>query len=162
MQTVSPSMDIQVASNFERLIFDAYSNDSNKISKLMNDLKNEGEFTIGKDELGKIKENFYAESLSENETKLVIKKMYDGQSVLIDPHTAVAVGVAEKISLDGTIVILSTAHSAKFSNVVMKETNIKPELPASLKHILVKKEKYIKLPKELKKVKNFILEKVKE
>jgi threonine synthase len=160
VQTVSPSMDIQVASNFERLIFDAYSNDSNAISKLMNDLKNKGEFSIGKDELGKIKENFCAESLSENETKSVMKKIYNDQSILIDPHTAVAIGVADKISLEGTTVILSTAHSSKFSNVVKKQTDIKPELPDSLKHILVGKEKYIKLPKELEKVKNFILEQV--
>ena len=160
VQTVSPSMDIQVASNFERLIFDVYSNDSDKILKLMNALKNKGEFTIEKDELDKIKENFYAESLSENETKLVIKEMYNSQNVLIDPHTAVAIGVANKISLNGTTIILSTAHSAKFSNIVMKETNIKPELPESLKYILVEKEQYKKLPKDLKKVKSFILEKV--
>ena len=72
--TVSPSMDIQVASNFERLIFDICSCDSNKTLKLMNDLKERGEFKIKKDELKKIKENFYSESLSEEETKSVIKK----------------------------------------------------------------------------------------
>ena len=86
--------------------------------------------------------------------------MYNSQNVLIDPHTAVAIGVANKISLNGTTIILSTAHSAKFSNIVMKETNIKPELPESLKYILVEKEQYKKLPKDLKKVKSFILEKV--
>jgi len=160
-QTISPSMDIQIASNFERLIFDVYSNDSNKISKLMNDLKTKGQFTIGKDELKKIKKNFCAESLSDDETKSVIKKTYNNKNILIDPHTAVATGVAEKLSIDGTTIILSTAHPSKFSNVVKKQTNIKPELPDNLKYILTEKEKYTKLPKELKKVKNFIINKVK-
>jgi threonine synthase len=80
--------------------------------------------------------------------------------MLIDPHTAVAIGVANKISLEGNTVILATAHPSKFSDIVMKETGIKSELPESLKNILNKKEKYEKLPKDLKKIQNHILERV--
>ena len=80
--------------------------------------------------------------------------------MLIDPHTAVAIGAVNKISLEGNTVILATAHPSKFSDVVMKETGIKPELPENLKNILIKKEKYEKLPKDLKKIKNYILERV--
>ena len=158
--TVSPSMDIQVASNFERLIFDVYSCDSNKTLKLMNDLNEKGEFKIEKDELRKIRDNFCSESLSEKETKSVINETYKNQGMLIDPHTAVAIGAVNKISLEGNTVILATAHPSKFSDVVMKETNIKPELPEDLKNILVEKEKYEKLPKDLKKIQNYILERV--
>ena len=158
--TVSPSMDIQVASNFERLIFDVYSCDSNKTLKLMNDLNEKGEFKIEKDELRKIRDNFCSESLSEKETKSVINETYKNQGMLIDPHTAVAIGAVNKISLEGNTVILATAHPSKFSDVVMKETNIKPELPEDLKNILVEKEKYEKLPKDLKKIQNYILEKI--
>ena len=158
--TVSPSMDIQVASNFERLIFDICSSNSNKTSKLMNDLNEHGEFKLEKDELKKIKESFCSESLSEEETKSIINKAYKNQGMLIDPHTAVAVGAANKISLKGNIVILATAHPAKFYEVVMKETNIKPELPENLKKILDEKEKYEKFPKDLKKIKNYILERI--
>ena len=158
--TVSPSMDIQVASNFERLIFDVYSCDSAKTLKLMNDLNEKGEFKIEKDELRKIRDNFCSESLSEKETKSVINETYKNQGMLIDPHTAVAIGVVNKISLEGNTVILATAHPSKFSDVVMKETNIKPELPENLKNILVEKEKYEKLPKDLKKIQNYILEKI--
>ena len=159
-QTVSPSMDIQVASNFERLIFDVYSHNSNKVSKLMKDLYTQGEFVIGKSELKKIKTNFCSESLSEHETKSVIKKIYKSQGILIDPHTAVAIGVSDKIPLKESTIILSTAHSSKFSDTVMKETNIKPELPESLKNILTAKENYIKLPKELTKIKDYILKRI--
>ena len=153
-------MDIQIASNFERLIFDVYSCDSKKTLKLMNDLNEKGEFKIEKDELRKIRDNFCSESLSEKETKSVINETYKNQGMLIDPHTAVAIGAVHKISLEGNTVILATAHPSKFSDVVMKETNIKPELPEDLKNILVEKEKYEKLPKDLKKIQNYILERI--
>jgi len=126
----------------------------------MNDLNERGEFQIEKEELKKIRESFCSESLSEEETKSVIKEVYENQKMLIDPHTAVAIGAVNKISLEGNTVILATAHPSKFSNVVMKETGIKPELPENLKNILDKKEKYEKLPQDLKKIQNYILERV--
>ena len=126
----------------------------------MNDLNEHGEFRLGKDELKKIKDSFCSESLSEQETKSIINEAYIKQGILIDPHTAVAVGAANKISLKENIVILATAHPSKFYEVVMKETNIKPELPENLKKILDEKEKYEKFPKDLKKIKNYILKKI--
>ena len=91
---------------------------------------------------------------------MVIKEVYRNQEILIDPHTAVAIGVVEKISLEGNTVVLATAHPSKFSDIVMNATGIKPELPENLKNILDKKEKYEKLPKDIKKIKNYILERV--
>jgi threonine synthase len=158
--TVSPSMDIQVASNFERLIFDICSFSSERTSKLMEDLKKNGQFKLKDDDLEKINEIFCSDSLSEKETKLTIKKTFKEKGVLIDPHTAVALGVANKISLEGSTIVLATAHPAKFYNVVLNETDVKPELPESLNNILSDKEKYVKLPKDLKKIQNYILEKV--
>jgi len=158
--TISPSMDIQIASNFERLVFDLNSCDSAKTSKLMNNLDERGEFKLEKEQLQQIKENFCSESLSEEETKLVLSETYKNQGILIDPHTAIGVGVAKKILLEGSTIILSTAHPSKFSDVVMESTGIKPELPENLKKILFEKEQYDKLTKDLKKVKNYILQKV--
>ena len=159
-QTISPSMDIQVASNFERLIFDIHSKDSNETIKLMKDLKENGEFKIKKENLNKIHQNFCSESLSDEETKLVINNFYKKEKILIDPHTAVGIGVANKISLKESIVVLGTAHPSKFSNVVMKETGKQPELPDKFKKILDQKEKYIELPKDLEKVKKYILDNI--
>ena len=156
--TISPSMDIQVASNFERLIFDACSSNSNETLRLMNDLNKKGEFTLKKENLDKIKENFFSESLSEEKTRLVINEIYKKEGILIDPHTAVAIGVANKISLKDDTVVLATAHPAKFSEVVMKETNIKPDLPENFKKILNQKEKTETLPNDLNKVKDYILD----
>ena len=158
--SLSPSMDIQVASNFERLIFDVFSKDSKSILKLMNDLKENGEFKLDKKILKKINEHFLSDSLNENDTKTTIRKTYKDFKILIDPHTAVAIGVKKKLALKGKTIILSTAHPSKFFKVVKKETGFKPELPKNLKYILKKKENYIKLPKDLKKIKSYILQKI--
>ena len=158
--TVSPSMDIQVASNFERLIFDICSFSSDRTTKLMEDLKKNGQFKLKDDDLEKINKIFCSDSLSEKETKFTIKKTFKEKGILIDPHTAVALGVANKISLEGSTIVLATAHPSKFYNVVLNETDVRPELPESLQHVLLDKEKYVKLPKDLKKIQSFILEKV--
>ena len=157
--TISPSMDIQVASNFERLVFDILDCDSNKIAKLMQDLSKSGEFNIKENDLKKFQKHFCSESLSDQETKSVIQEMYKKQKILIDPHTAVAIGAANKISLEGDTVILATAHPSKFSEIVSNQTGIEPDLPESLKDTLTREEKYEKLPKDLKKVQEYILNK---
>ena len=126
----------------------------------MNDLNEKGEFKLEKNELEEINKNFCSESLSEEETKSVIKDLYKKQKIVIDPHTAVAIGAVDKVSLEGNNVVLATAHPSKFSETVMKATGIKPDLPENLKNILVGKEKYEKLPKDLNKIKNYILERV--
>ncbi len=158
--TISPSMDIQVASNFERLIFDICSSNSNETSRLMNDLNEKGEFILKKENLNKIKESFFSESLSEDETKSAINEVYKKEGILIDPHTAVAIGVANKISLKDDTVVLATAHPAKFSEVVKNETNINPDLPENLKKILHQNERVETLPNNLEKVKDYILDRV--
>jgi len=158
--TVSPSMDIQVASNFERLLFDISGNDPIKTSKLMEDLNNKGEFKLANEELNNIKKNFCSESLSEEETKLTIEEMYKKQKILIDPHTAVGLDVAKKVSLNEKVIVLATAHPSKFSKVVFESTGIKPELPENMKNILSQQERYDKLSKDLKEVQNYILERI--
>ena len=126
----------------------------------MKNLKEHGEFKIEEKDLKEIKNFFCSESLSEDETKAVIKKTYEEQKILIDPHTAIGVGVVNKISLNGKTIVLSTAHPAKFSNVVMEATGVSPELPENLKDILTKKEKYKKIPNDLEKIKQFILDEI--
>jgi len=158
--TISPSMDIQVASNFERLVFDICSCNSNDTLKLMNDLKKNGSFILKRQNLNKIYENFLCESLSESEVGSVINQTYKKEGMLIDPHTAVGIGVMSKISIEGETVVLATAHPSKFPDIVIKETKVKPNLPENLKKILDKKEKYEKQPKDLNKIKNYILDRV--
>jgi len=153
--TMSPSMDIQVASNFERLIFDVCKLE--RTLELMNDLNLNGEFKLKDEELKKIKESFCSESLSEAETKSTISDVYKNQKLLVDPHTAVGIGAAKKISLNGKTVSLATAHPGKFPLAVKEATGIYPELPDSLKNILDEKEIYDKLPNSLSKIKEYIM-----
>jgi len=158
--TISPSMDIQVASNFERLIFDICSLNSNRTKKLMEDLNEKNGFKLEKDEVSKIRKDFYSESVSDNETKLIINKIFKEEKILIDPHTAVGIGAIKKFTLENNTVVLATAHSSKFFEVVKEQTNTKPELPEDLKNLLTKEEKYEILSKDLKNIKNYILQRV--
>ena len=126
----------------------------------MNNLKDHGEFKLEKNDLDKINEDFFSESLTEAETKSIINRIYNEQKILIDPHTAVAIGVNEKVAPKENVIVLSTAHPSKFSNIVLNATNIKPDLPESLKYILTKEEKFKKISEDLLEVQKYILQKV--
>jgi len=158
--TISPSMDIQVASNFERLIFDICSCDSTKVVQMMDDLKKNGEFKISNEDLKKINEIFYAESLSDEETRKVINKFYKEQGVLVDPHTAVAIGVIDKLPPKENIVVLATAHPCKFPEAIVRSVKVNPSLPKELKYILEKQESYDIISNDLGKIKKYIKDKL--
>ena len=127
----------------------------------MEELNKKGGFQLEKKDLEKIQKDFVSESLSEEETKSIIKEIYKDQGILIDPHTAVGVGAMKKQTHFGKTIVLATAHPSKFFDTVMKQTGVKPELPEDLKSILDEKEKYEQLPKDLKNVQNYILNNVK-
>ena len=126
----------------------------------MSDLKEKGEFKIERNELSKIRENFLSASLSESETKQIIKDVYKNYGILVDPHTAIGIGAVNKVSLQGVTAALATAHPGKFPEVVMEATKVGPELPEDLKNVLNEKEKYDELPKDLKRVQSYILDRV--
>tara|TARA_Y100001960_G_C13996506_1_gene504654 strand:- start:53 stop:481 length:429 start_codon:yes stop_codon:yes gene_type:complete len=138
------------------LVFNICSCNSDKIIKLINNLNELGQFSLEKNELEEIKRDFSSESLSEEEIKSVIKHVYQKQKILVDPHTAVAIGALDKIPLEGKSVVLATAHPSKFSNTVMSVTGVKPDLPESLKNMLIGKEKYEIFNADLKKIQNYI------
>ena len=160
-QTISPSMDIQVASNFERLIFYISSNDDETTLKKMEELRKNNEFKLNREHLSLLKKDFVSESLSEEETKGIIKKIYKNYNILIDPHTAVGLGVLDKLSNDEINVILSTAHPGKFPEVIKEITGEYPKLPAKTKKIIEEKEKFDILPNDLDVIKKFIKERAK-
>ena len=160
-QTISPSMDIQVASNFERLIFYISGNNDQITLKIMEDLKKNNEFKLNSEQMGILENDFISESLSEDETKNVIKKMNENHNVLVDPHTAVGLGVLDKLSNDEINIILSTAHPGKFPEVIKEVTGKYPELPDKTKKVIEEKEKFDILPNDLNIIKKFIKEKAK-
>ena len=111
VETLSPSMDIQVASNFERLIYDINDQNTDKLSKIMQSIKNEKKYLIEEKELKKIKKDFVSETISEQELLSCIKKVYENYQIIIDPHTAVGLGALEKINLVGKSVVLFYSSS---------------------------------------------------
>jgi len=160
VETLSPSMDIQVASNFERLIYDINDQYTDKTSKIMQSIKDEKKYLIEEKELKKIKKDFVSETISEQELLSCIKKVYDNYKIIIDPHTAVGLGALEKINLAGKSVVLSTAHPCKFPEAIKKAINIKSELPDNLNYILSKKENFIVINNDIEEVKKYILNKL--
>tara|TARA_Y100001970_G_scaffold274962_1_gene375527 strand:+ start:2571 stop:3941 length:1371 start_codon:yes stop_codon:yes gene_type:complete len=157
-QTISPSMDIQLASNFERLIY--YINNSNsEITKdIMKKIK-QNTYKIKKSNLENIQKDFLSESCSEKETLDIIKKNYDKNNVILDPHTAVGVGVANKLSFNDCFV-LSTAHPCKFPDATDNAIKRHKNLPDELKHVLNKDEKFEVLKNDIEEVKNFVKSKI--
>jgi len=160
VETLSPSMDIQVASNFERLIYDINDQNTDKTSKIMQSIKNEKKYLIEEKELKKIRKDFVSETISEQELLSCIKKVYENYKIIIDPHTAVGLGALKKINLAGKSVVLSTAHPCKFPEAIKKAINIKSELPDNLNYILSKKENFIVINNDIEEVKKYILNKL--
>ena len=160
VETLSPSMDIQVASNFERLIYDINDHDTDKTNKIMQSIRDEKKYLIEEKELKKIKKDFVSETISEQELLSCIKKVYENHKIIIDPHTAVGLGALEKINLAGKNIVLSTAHPCKFPEAIKKAINIKSELPDNLNYILSKKENFIVMNNDIEEVKKYILNKL--
>ena len=157
--SISPSMDIQVASNFERLLFYVVGQDDQKVSKLMNDLSKKGFFELNQSEIKDIKKDFEAIKINDKETKLIIKNINDEFRFIIDPHTATGFGAAKKVRDLENIVVLGTAHPFKFSDTVEESTGVKLEAPSQLKIDVDKKEKFDIIENSKSQVKNYILSK---
>ena len=156
--TISPAMDIQVSSNFERLLYDVYKGDHLKINNLMRDFSEKKCFTVDPEIFKKIKSNFEAYKLDDEETKSIMKKTFDESQYILDPHTAVGLGAIDNFSniLDDPLVVLSTAHPSKFPDAVKSAIGRNPSLPDSIKDLYNLKEDYNVLPNNLDLVKDYI------
>ena len=156
--TISPSMDIQVSSNFERLVHDAYGRDGESVRRLMQSLAQSGSFEIDPLRLDAMRMIFSATRVDEAETTATIKSMLADCGELIDPHTAVGVAAARKDrgDLGVPMVTLATAHPAKFPDAVKAATGIHPELPPRMADLFTREERLDELPNDIKAVQAFI------
>jgi threonine synthase len=154
-------MDIQIASNFERLIYDLNDcNDEKTIEAMMN-IKKNGKYTIIKENLNKIKIDFLSSRMDEKEILKTIKDVFERFKIVLDPHTAIGYGAFDKVDLDGNNIVLATAHPSKFPVAIEKAINFKAELPDELLFVLDEKEKYDIIENDLNKIKQHIKEKIK-
>ena len=160
-ETFSPSMDIQLASNFERLIFEIQGCNSDKTKNIMAKVK-ENNYKLDETSLNKINKDFLSEKLSEDETINEIKEVFKNHNIVLDPHTAIGYGVAKKLKQDNSCIILSTAHPSKFPEAIKNALGKNEELPPELRNVLKEKEKFEILENSLDQVKNYILKKIDE
>ncbi len=156
--STSPSMDIQISSNFERLLYLAYGRDAGAIRGLMAGLSQSGSFTIGQKELTAICEEFDSFAVNEAETAKTIAQTLKATGELLDPHSAIGFAAALRArSSTSAMVTLATAHPAKFPEAVEKASGIRPHLPQRLSHLLNAKERFKILPNSATAVRDFVL-----
>ena len=160
VETISPSMDIQLASNFERLIYDLNNHNDEKTTNAMKDIKENGKYLISEENLNKINNHFLSSSMNENEVLNIIKNVHTKFNMILDPHTAIGYGAFDKVKLEGNNIVLATAHPCKFPDAIEKAINIKSELPNELLYVLDEKEDYDIVENNLDKIKNHIKERI--
>ncbi len=157
--TTSPAMDIQVSSNFERLLFDASGRDASVVRDAMRDLAANGRFALNAKTLANMREIFAASRADEGETADTIREVYRTNGYVLDPHTAVGVAVARKLGADkadAPLVVLGTAHPAKFPEAVFAACGVNPELPPSFSDLMRRKERVTGLPNDARAVADFV------
>ncbi len=161
LETISPSMDIQIASNFERLIFDLSDFSDKKTTDVMKGIKEKGKYEIQKESLDKINVDFLSSRMDESEVLNTIKTVYEKFNKVLDPHSAIGYGAFDKVNLKGNNIVLATAHPCKFPGAIEKAINLKTELPSELAFILNEKENYDIIDNNLNKIKQHIKERIK-
>ena len=157
--TSSPSMDIQVSSNFERLLFDAHGRDAGRVRALMSSLAQSGQFTLSSRALADIRALFSADRADEQETAATIRTTLRETGRLVDPHTAVGLAVAEKEIRDPAMpmIVLGTAHPAKFPAAIEAACGVRPALPDWLADLPARPERVATMPADQGAVERFIL-----
>ena len=157
--TSSPSMDIQVSSNFERLLFEACGRDAERIRQMMGSLAQSGAFTLPEQAMAAIKRDFSAWKADEDAVAQCMRETLHKTGMVIDPHTAVGV-VASNRQLERDpatpSVVLATAHPAKFPDAVKKATGLHPALPPHLADLFERTEHFTVLPNDVKAIEGFI------
>jgi threonine synthase len=156
-QTTSPSMDIQISSNFERLLFEALGRDAAAVRSMMDGLKQSGSFSIENNALKKIRERFSAGRSDMAATAETIRSVLAHTGYLADPHTAVGINVArQQPSSAAPMIVLATAHPAKFPDAVKAACGIDPALPPFLSDLMSRQEEFTVLPSSLEMVQRHI------
>lgn len=163
--SISPSMDIQVSSNFERYLCELCSRDHKAVVALMNSFAKNGKFNLSERLRQTALRNFTAYRCTDEQTLQTIKMAYDYTGELIDPHTAVALYAAmDKMEKNPSTptVVMACAHAAKFPEAVVQATGKKPEVPAQLDDVLTKKERFTVIENSADKVKDFVRQNAKK
>lgn len=154
--SLSPSMDIAVSSNLERLIFELLDNDGAAVAESLIKFRSTGRLELPPDAFASIRGVWHGERVTDRETTAVMREVYEESGMFIDPHTAVGVGAARRRGSDMRRFVLATAHPAKFPDAVEQATGIRPELPGRLSDLFERPERYSVLANEVEVVEDFV------
>ncbi|GGC08014.1 threonine synthase [Marivita lacus] len=158
--SISPSMDIQVSSNFERALFDAYDRDGNAVAQLMNELK-AGGFHVSQGAMDVLRDHYDSGRVSEDETLATIRQAQDHMGELLCPHSAIGVAVAEaQRDPNVPMITLATAHPAKFPDAVEKASGLRPPLPDRMADLFTREERVTRVPNDLTQLETFIKDRI--
>ena len=155
VKTISPSMDIQVASNFERYLYYLFDEDADTVKNLMSKFSEEGKLNFDEPVLKKVREDFISFNSLEQFTKDTIKLFYEKTGYILDPHTACGVYAAWQTGYQD-VVCLATAHPAKFPEAIYESVGKYPDVPEAIKALEGKKKRFSSLDNSIKEVKKFI------
>ena len=158
--TTSPSMDIQISSNFERLVFELCHRDAGRVRNLMGSLKQSGSFALNPGEHTALTQQFGAGRADENEVSDTMARVHAATGYVADPHTVAGLVVADKVVRDPAVpmVTLATAHPAKFPDAVMRAIGDAPPVPATIARQSNAKERVVVLPNDSATVARYIEE----
>jgi threonine synthase len=156
--TLSPSMDIQVSSNLERLLFELYGRNGAAVADLVARFRRDGHVAIDSDRFASLRDTWAGARIDDDATVKVIADLYSSHDLLVDPHTAVGLGAAYECRRDRDVpmVVLATAHPAKFPDAVERATGIRPALPVHLADLLERPERVTELPNDLAAIQAFV------
>ena len=156
--TLSPSMDIQVSSNFERLLFELCHRDGAKVASVMQEFRATGRYDVAESALNDARTLFDGACYDDDQTTVEMRRHFDATGEQIDPHTAVALAAAREHRREASVpmVILATAHPAKFGAAVEAATGTMPELPDKVADLMARDERCTTLPNDLGTLEAFI------
>jgi threonine synthase len=156
--TISPSMDIQISSNFERLLFDVLDRDGAQVRRVLQGFRQSGEFSVSATQHQRLRRLFDAHRFDDDETAAEIARCYRETGELLDPHSAIASAAAraEVRPEISAVVALATAHPAKFPDAVAQASGVRPELPARLADLYEREERCVTLPNEIAGLQDYI------
>jgi threonine synthase len=157
--SISPSMDIQVSSNFERALFDAYGRDGRAVDQLMGEMK-QGGFTISQGALETLRATFASGRCSEEETTATITREHIRTGEVLCPHSAVGVKVAHDFLGATPMITLATAHPAKFPDAVLEAIGQRPALPPRMADLFDRRERMTRVPNDLGRIQSLIRERI--
>ena len=157
--TITPSMDIEVSSNFERALFDAYDRDGAAVAQLMGEMK-QGGFGISQGALHALRAYFDSGRSSDEQTSATIQNLFATTGEVLCPHSAVGVKVAEEHLGRSPMITLATAHPAKFPDAVEAAIGLRPELPRWLADLFDREERVTEMPNDLQRMKSLVRERI--